>query len=702
MYRSVFALLVMIQLMSCASDNECLSEVTGSEPISVTSVTKATEGGTSSYNFGTNEIVWLWAKKMSDNSEYIKAWQLNANGNGGFSSVTAGADKYWPSDGSLLNVYALHGNFNNSITEGSTSWSTLTSLTHTVETDQSSDANKRLSDLLYSHSSNAVALEQPVPLTFDHLLAKITVKLDMNNSQNIESADLNNATISITNILPNAVFDSSNGTAANGSGDKTTITAGKITNTTLSGVIEIGSAIVPPQSFVNNGNANIIQIALSDGRTFSYTPNDIDLEKGQEYAYTLRIIGKKVIGTLTVSDFTQDTKEQSFKDYFDICTDLNGRTYLGSPTAPHDLSYDYNGKMNTANCYVVTNPGYYKFPLVYGNAIKDGKTNSIAYGINENGIIISSTFVNHLSNQISNPYIYNNEGCTANSAVLVWQDAENLVSNIELCDDNKYIKFEINQGNIEEGNAVIAVKDNTGEDGTIMWSWHIWVTNKNVYNTYTYGDYKFMPIALGQRETVEGTTCTFYQWGRKDPFKGATTNEEGSVDNGEESVGNTLDPQEHYYTSITNPGKFINGTSENPYRYDWILEDLLDLWDVGNKEQESTKRTSIKSIYDPSPVGFKVPPPAAFSEEMFNTSEFTEGFKGTVDGDFWRAFGYLIWNTSLSTYVGEHGNYWACIPIGDGIKWRWSYCLEFQPNLLLPQGKYVRSRGCTVRPVTDK
>ena len=34
---------------------------------------------------------------------------------------------------------------------------------------------------------------------------------------------------------------------------------------------------------------------------------------------------------------------------------------------------------NTANSYVISAPGVYMFPLVYGNAIKDGATNASAY-----------------------------------------------------------------------------------------------------------------------------------------------------------------------------------------------------------------------------------------------------------------------------------------------------------------------------------
>ena len=50
----------------------------------------------------------------------------------------------------------------------------------------------------------------------------------------------------------------------------------------------------------------------------------------------------------------------------------------GSATNYYDLStHDIKGKVtprNTANCYVISHPGYYKIPLVYGNAITNGAT----------------------------------------------------------------------------------------------------------------------------------------------------------------------------------------------------------------------------------------------------------------------------------------------------------------------------------------
>ena len=681
-------------LGSCTSDDvvggagreEC--DIISGQPMTVTSATRATDGSKSSTQFEQDEIVWLWAKK-SDGSEYINAWQLKADGNGGFSSATTGADKYWPSDGSKLNVYALHGNFTES--DLNKNWSDLTSLKHKVLTDQSFDDNRRQSDLLLAEKTN-VTHGTTVDLSFEHLLAKITVKLDLLHSTGITNSDFaTNAKVELLSILPEAYFVSSSITAPISGGTSIDINAGTITqpDNLSSDSYLAGSAIVPIQTFA--ANKELIQITLGS-RTFKYkVESEITLEKGKEYTYTLQIRGEYVKGSLSVSDFTTSTVNQKFTDYFDYLADLKNRNYLGSDAEPHDLSYDYNGLMNTANCYVVTHPGYYKFPLVYGNAIKNGATNAIAYGEGTN----STTFVNHLGNKITNPYIYKNLNnnsveLEANSAELVWQDAENLISDIDLSIDKHYIQFEITKENIQQGNAVIAVKD--GSD--IMWSWHIWVTNKNVYETYTYGDYKFMPIALGERETAQGTTCTYYQWGRKDPFPGATENDQ---------ITANMETQPSYYSSIQNPGKFILGTSG--YNYNWFNGNLLDLWNVGNTTNESTTSTSKKTIYDPSPVGFKVPPPAAFTDIELSNNDWSpisgnEGIKVPATGDFWRAFGNLDWTTGFSARFGTHGYYWSCGPYVI-LPYLSGWSLFFHSGDVISNFHDVRSNGWAVRPVSE-
>ena len=309
-------------LGSCSADDviggagreEC--DIISGQPITVTSATRATYGSTSSTPFYVNEEVWLWANK-TDGTEYIKAWKLTAQSDGSFT----GAYKYWPSDGSSLYVYALHGNFGNTtITENPTSWAEL-SLTHTVETDQSTDAKKPKSDLLYAKTGPVSSKTTPAKLTFEHLLAKITVKLDLKNSQGIRAEELANATVTLTNILPEATFTSSTGAAASAGGTRKTITAGK--PATVSDGVEIGSAIVPLQNFgggkSTSSDDNVITITLDspDNRSFSYKPTpSVALTAGNEYIYTLKIInGVLSVSSITVTKFTEIPLVKSWDIY---------------------------------------------------------------------------------------------------------------------------------------------------------------------------------------------------------------------------------------------------------------------------------------------------------------------------------------------------------------------------------------------------
>ena len=406
-------------LWSCQFD-DVLSTPSNEGVIRVTSSLTKTEsasgtstGSTTNNNFKNGDKIYVWADKPGTTDGYIKAWELTAKGtNGNFS----GESKAWPYDGSSLNFHALHGNFTGS--DLNKNWSALTSITHKVFQDQSSDDNRRKSDLLFAEKTGATHGSN-VELSFSHLLAKITVKLDLNNSMGITTDDFENATVWIMGIKPEAIFDSSSPTVSTSGETVTDIKAGTISKLTElpSEAYYAGCAIVPLQTI--NANQSLIKIILKNNRTFIYKASEeTTFQQGQEYTYTLTILGKQIIGSLYVSPFSSEGNEPiSFKDYFDYLADLKNRAYLGSSGAPHDLSYDYNGQMNTANCYVVTHPGYYKFPLVYGNAIKNGDTNASAYG--------SSTFVNHLDRQITDPYIYNNknsngENLSAGSAELVW------------------------------------------------------------------------------------------------------------------------------------------------------------------------------------------------------------------------------------------------------------------------------------------
>lgn len=251
----------------------------------------------------------------------------------------------------------------------------------------------------------------------------------------------------------------------------------------------------------------------------------------------------------------------------------------GTESSPYNLSGKDGGSTveNTANCYMVGAPGWYCFPLVYGNAITGGSINAMAYS--------SSHMVNHLNNQISAPYIKdNNVNLSDVSVKLIWQDAENLIIPSEIKYDPTLfggkggIKFHIS--NIQEGNAVIALIDNNAEEdeyvnlnrgeiyGTggstkAIWSWHIWATRFGFEDfekdirilNHEEKAFDVMPVNLGwcsgdkaikyykrrkcdikfkvgDHEIIRTIVQyphfvlprgdhPYYQWGRKDPFVGS-------------------------------------------------------------------------------------------------------------------------------------------------------------------------------------
>lgn len=330
---------------------------------------------------------------------------------------------------------------------------------------------------------------------------------------------------------------------------------------------------------------------------------------------------------------------------------LKDNTQRGSADSPYDLStHDENGDpiaQTTANCYVVSAAGTYQLPLVYGNAKKNGSENSAAYQ--------GGNFKDYLNRTISSPYITG-----ANNAVLVWSDGFFMFKDIHLDAAKQNLVFTIDSNYMQQANAVLAVRDANNQ---IMWSWHIWVTERPVYtkrhilqdyfddsNTYVLmqcnlgwvdekmvyynqRDLTFRFTQVGSGETAElkvtqkGATfdykdvgSTYYQWGRKDPlvalknwdsyrYEEYRLHETGDpdyvyrVETGSTTIGNAIQHPNVFYTRT--PG-VTDGA-------DWNGDHTTTLWnaDANGGTLEST--TSVKTIYDPSPRGFKVPIPRAFA-----------------------------------------------------------------------------------------
>ena len=398
---------------------------------------------------------------------------------------------------------------------------------------------------------------------------------------------------------------------------------------------------------------------------------------------------------------------------------LSGATEVGTSSDYYDLST--NGgttSMTTANCYMVHAPGYYKLPLVYGNAIKNGTDNQTAYkpGTVSNGL---ANFINHAGTAISAPWLTKSGtgvnggmGLAVNGAQLIWQDVNNLTTDYAI--DGDYLKFKVPAASIAEGNAVIAVKVGS----TIVWSWHIWVTPETFSNLTTVAtgshNYQVTPVNLGwvgsgsitktgyagrsctvkisqlggQEQTfnvtqtenvtvtsVKGGNSPFYQWGRKDPFipsnGSGNTNKTVYIGSGVDTGGfkyegstsatigtNIQKPWIHYYNSST---------------YGPVSTTYYNMWDAKNSTTGNITTATKKTIYDPCPPGFCVPTGNLWNYFGNNGSRTMSTWDSTNKGATWNtgitgdalwfpASGYRGSGSGSLSNVGSVGYYWSASP----------------------------------------
>lgn len=262
------------------------------------------------------------------------------------------------------------------------------------------------------------------------------------------------------------------------------------------------------------------------------------------------------------------------------------------------------------------------------------------------------------------------------------QQGNALISNISYADGT--VSFTASE---HEGNALLAAFDSTGN---IVWSWHIWMTDKpevfdyqnNIIpqsNGQTDG-YYCMDRNLGATDaTALGGYETFglyYQWGRKDPFVGDATEERArDVQNGgwmnvtapfgnssSLTVCNSAYTQAAWSATATsaaigsieyataNPMTFLTGDPTSN-KADWLnLNNLgAEKNNIIYDADKSLWRPFQKSNYDPCPVGYQVPRKAMWVSLLSTNSVHTEykGFVNTTDG------GQSVWYPSAG-YRSAH------------------------------------------------
>ena len=384
-----------------------------------------------------------------------------------------------------------------------------------------------------------------------------------------------------------------------------------------------------------------------------------------------------------------------------------------------DIYGKYIGTRETANCYVINAPGYYKFPLIYGNAIKDGANNTQAY-ISAGGQY-QSEFVNMFNNPISSPYIEEDIDDVISSAEVLISDEPDIISDLEIIDDFpcKLVKFHVSSIPKAGANAVIGVKNNKSN---IAWSWHIWLWDQISHpleeveiKNHEGNNYNILNYNLGSKFDNDNSHLKnwYYQWGKKDPM--LLPESYNSNNNNHTSYGTTsfsIEPcAASVSESIKNPCTFYK--SDSNYNYNWVqLNYYYNFWDATCKSGGATEKVIVKTIYDPCPRGFTVPNARVFTgftstgdwtntAEQFNViGSFANGWyfkKNESDstGAFFPASGHRFQSSGDLRYVGGYGDYWSA-----GVYDASNAChLRFGSGSVDPLEVYSRANAFSVRPV---
>ena len=441
---------------------------------------------------------------------------------------------------------------------------------------------------------------------------------------------------------------------------------------------------------------------------------------------------------------------------------LKNAPAVGSASAPYNLSNSTGAATveNTANCYVISAPGHYRIPLVYGNAIKNGATNSNAYETTATGTYVLQHFQDHAGQPITNPWIEKtNSSAYANidGAKIVWSDEKDLVTSptIAHVGGDGYLDFEVKQSDIKSGNAVVAVT----KGGTVVWSWHLWFAPKSALNKIEVTNhqgvkYNFTEETLGWKPKGEVTTynaprtvkvkveqtianggvkqvtvinitqnpggkkegiSTHYQFGRKDAFPGTDESlPQGSFNKNagdNMSITNGIQNPQNFYTW---GGSWYNNP---PAGYSYY-----NLWSADNTTTGWNDNAVVKTVYDPCPVGFKMPASNAFtgftSNGQYQSGAANINANGTADSwdKFSAAYGHNFYTNGSKTAtiffpasgfrfvsdgslssVGSGGYCWSAVPYytNNGCN------LYFYWGDVSPQYNVSRSYGCAARPVSE-
>ena len=333
----------------------------------------------------------------------------------------------------------------------------------------------------------------------------------------------------------------------------------------------------------------------------------------------------------------------------DVMNDYNAALKTVAPGVTK-LGLDKDGKLNTANTYIISHAGRYSLPLVYGNGFKNGNVELKAFSLFKDyqGVDIKDPYIVKAQRPMGRNQVVVN-GKSRLKAKVVWSDPDGVIQ-FDANPQNTFtngdystparLNFNVDPSKIRSGNAVIAITD---EKGTVVWSWQLWfahedvltpvpvkVMNSDSYVHYllstplgwtftkmrqlkgggsngrqvkiileqTSGPRKRASFVVGQTMLDGDGYTMLYQWGRKDPFPSTNLT-------GRNHGVNVIYPPKEYKFVIQNPDKFISRTGNSALAPEYFSGNLHHVY--WGQSYTSGHLEYHKTIFDPSPAGYRVP-----------------------------------------------------------------------------------------------
>jgi uncharacterized protein (TIGR02145 family) len=488
---------------------------------------------------------------------------------------------------------------------------------------------------------NAISASASAPaVTFDMQHALSKITFTITNSS-AGTCAINNITIANAGILKNSSLNLQTGAYTN----ESTPTGSVLFNPAISGITSGNSAtasvLMVPVTTAMSGTITLTINVDGVNKTASFNASLLPtLAAGSNYNIPVTIATAMTVGSVSTVDWSSAT--------------VSGTEYI----------------QETANSYIIAPSGSLTIPVdVKGN----GESTSAA---------LASLSPTH----------------TAASVGVVWQTTSGLVTLSGF--DATAQTVTVTAGSAS-GNAVIAAYASDGT--TILWSWHIWVTNYDPNTPLNGTTYSYTPTTgvtnVFMDRNLGALTATYvndanilhYQWGRKDPFPAASVvNASGAS----KSVDLSTTTTQSMLWSSQNPLKFI---SRNSSPYDWCSTSSDYYW-MGTGGTTTTP--GVKTIYDPCPAGWRVPAYRSGVSPWDGLSttgaSWDSGYTWTSIG-FWPAAGFRYSSSGSLNTVSSEGYYWSASPNNTS----YGYYLYFTSGTMYSVIVSKRAIGISVRCVQE-